>query len=188
MEGYYDHHPTTYLARPLALVGGFGSGAALVAHALSARTGLPFADLDRWVEHAAGSSIAALLVRTGEHRYRELARQGLDQALRSAPPPVIALGPDVLQDRECRRRARAEATLVYLRATPEELARRVRAQLAEQPARFFPHLRDDEVSAEALAALLEERRAGYEVAEHVIDIGDRHPQRVATELAERLGL
>lgn len=186
---YYDPHPTAALARPLALVGCYGAGAPQVAYALCARSGLPFVDLDRMIEHAAGSSLGALFVRSGAERYHELARAALDQGLRRRPHPVVALGPEALRDRTIRRRVAAEATLVYLRGEPDELARRARAQLAEQPTRFFPFLADAAAATiERLGALLDERREGYEEATIVLELAGAHPHTLAEALVTRLGL
>ena len=41
MEGYYDPYPQVSLERPVALTGFFGAQVEQVAHALSARTGVP---------------------------------------------------------------------------------------------------------------------------------------------------
>lgn len=189
MHDYYDPHPTVAVSRPLVLVGCFGAGASQVAYALCARTGLPFVDLDRVVEHAAGSSLGALFVRSGEQRYRELARAALDQALRRRPLPVIALGTETLRDPICRRRVLAETQSVYLRAGAGELARRVQAQLSDQPTRFFPFLADaTDATPERLAPLLAERRADLEQAALVLDIDGLHANTVVKTLLARLDL
>jgi len=189
MNDYYGYHPTTALDRPLVLVGCFGAGASRVAYGLCARTGLAFVDIDREVEHAAGCSLAALFLRSGEARYRELARAALDQALRRRPPPVLVLGTETLQDPLCRRRVLDEAMLVYLRAGADELARRMQAQLAEQPTRCFPFIADAAAARpERLAELLAERRDGYEAAGLVLDIDGLHAHTLVLALQERLGL
>ena len=188
-DDYYAPHATTTLAQPLALIGAHGSGAPQVAQALCARTGLPFDDIDRTIEHMAGCSLAALSLRPEAGRYVELLRAALDQALRRRPCPVIALGPDGLRDAACRRRIRGAATLVYLHAEPEELARRASAQLREQPTRYYPALADADAATPArLAELLAERRADYEVATLTIDITDRSPIELAMLLMSQLGL
>jgi len=187
-DDYYAPHATTTLVQPLALIGGHGSGASQVAQALCARTGLPFDDIDRTIEHMAGCSLAALSLRPGG-RYVELLRAALDQALRRRPCPVIALGPDGLRDPACRRRIAGAATLVHLSADADVLARRASAQLREQPTRHYPALADAQAATPArLAELLAERRADYEAATLTIDIADRSPIELAIEIIERLGL
>ncbi len=186
-DDYYGPHATTMLAQPLALIGAHGSGASQVAQALCARTGLPFDDLDRTIEHKAGCSLAALSLRPEAGRYVELLRAALDQALRRRPCPVIALGPDSLRDAACRRRIRGAATLIYLQADAHELARRASAQLREQPTRHYPALANADAATSArLAELLAERRADYEAATWTLDITERSPIELAMLLVERL--
>lgn len=188
-DEYYAPHATTSLSRPLALIGLHGSGASQVAQAVCARTGLPFDDIDRTIEHMAGCSLAALSLRGPAGRHVELLRAALDQALRRRPCPVIALGPDALRDPACRRRISGAATLVYLYAEPEVLARRAGAQLREQPTRHYPTLADAEAATPSrMAELLAERREDYEAATLTIDIGDRSPIELAMQLIAQLGL
>ena len=188
-DDYYAPHATTTLAQPLVLIGGHGSGASQVAQAVCARTGLPFDDIDRVIEHMAGCSLAALSLRPAAGRHVELLRTALDQALRRRPCPVIALGPDGLRDPACRRRIAGAATLVYLYADAVVLARRASAQLREQPTRYYPALVDAGAATPArLAELLEERRGAYEAATLTIDIADRSPIELAMLLLGRLGL
>jgi len=116
-------------------------------------------------------------------------RAALDQALRRRPCPVIALGPDALRDPACRRRIAGAATLIYLYADAEELARRASAQLREQPTRHYPALADAQAATPArLAELLDERRADYEAATLTIAITDRSPIELAMQLRQQLGL
>ncbi len=188
-DDYYSPHATAALSAPVALIGGHGSGAAQVAQALCARTGIPFDDIDRTIEHMAGCSLAALSLRPEAGRYVELLRSALDQALRRRPCPVIALGPDGLRDAACRRRITGAATLVYLRAEPQVLAQRVSAQLREQPTRYYPALANIEAATPTrLAELLDERSADYEAATLTIDIKDQSPIALAMLLMPQLGL
>ena len=49
--GYYDPYPTHQLEKPLCLVGFMGSEIHMVGYFLSSMTGLPFIELDKWIEH-----------------------------------------------------------------------------------------------------------------------------------------
>lgn len=71
----------------LLLTGFMGAGKTTVGERLADRLGVPFVDLDREVEAAAGQDVAAIFAEQGEARFRELERRALETAL--VPPEVV---------------------------------------------------------------------------------------------------
>ena len=75
MDDYYSPHPRVQLDQAIAIAGQIGSGARMIGRCLSARTGLPFVDVDRQVEH---DCVLLREPHVVEHRHaREVDRQGL---------------------------------------------------------------------------------------------------------------
>jgi shikimate kinase len=166
VDGYYDHHPTLSIARPVALVGFMGAGVSETAYAVSARTGLTFTDVERLAEHQGGGS-------RGRHE-----RAVLEAALRRTPAGVIALGDGSLLEPAARMMVRSQATTVYLRADVDTLMRRLARELAAAPTRYFPWLKEP-LQRRAVEALLAEREPWYRQADFVLDVGDSRPLTVA---------
>ncbi len=75
----------------LFLVGFMASGKTTVGHALAARLGVPFVDLDKEIITAAGCTIAEMIVQQGEAAFRQLETECLRQAI-TREAVVIALG------------------------------------------------------------------------------------------------
>jgi shikimate kinase len=186
VEGYYDYHPTLTLPRPLALAGFFGSGTAEVAAIVSQRTGLAVVELDRWIEHEAGSSLAELVWREGEERLREIESRLLPRALAQQPPALVALGDGALLRDENRRLVLEAADLMYLREVPAVLLSRVREEVRRAPGSMYPFIGNEPASVADLAGLLADREPGYRKAPLMLDVGGRSTSAVARELLSLL--
>ncbi|MEZ4449998.1 MAG: shikimate kinase [Nannocystaceae bacterium] len=187
MEGYYDHHPTAHLERPLAITGFCGAGVEAVAHSVSWRTGIPFFSSDRQLEHDLGTDLAVAHL-TFADRLVELERAVIKRALARRPPPVIALGDASLVDAPTLERVTQAATLVYLTGDPAELLRRIHAARAQNPSRYLPTVPLDLDDPAALEPLIATREPGYRRAQHVLPIAGRHPHTLAAAILELLGV
>ncbi|MEM8930194.1 MAG: shikimate kinase [Acidobacteriota bacterium] len=98
MEGYYDDGPLVALDRPVTLAGFLVEETRAIGQRAAALLGLPVHDIDRAIEHEAGTSVWNLIWRDGEARYRTLERQHVAKALAARPLGVITLGDGVLVD------------------------------------------------------------------------------------------
>jgi shikimate kinase len=181
---YYSPHPRAQLTRPLALVGGPGSGVRAVARAICAVTGLPLNDVERLAEARAGRSRARLWVEDGAGALRALETEVTFQAIARRPKGVIALSDSALLDAAVRERC-TQTTLVYLERPPAFLLEMIgRAP----PAAFPAFLAGAPRSVEELLPYLEEREPHYLRAD-VRFRGERlHPNRIADELIAALGI
>jgi shikimate kinase len=184
LDDYYSPHPRIALSEPLLLVGQAGSGTTQVAHAIAARTGIPFADIDRNVENAAGC-LPQLVATEGLGALAERSARALERAVARRPCAVIAGGsaattPAVMEW------ACEQARVVYVRRPPDVLLRRILAQLESQPGSLYQFALATPASSEELAPLLEAQEPALESAHVILEAGARHPHLLSTELIDAL--
>lgn len=189
MFGYYGHQPPVLLERPLCLVGFLGAGTVPVGSALGALTGLPWIDLARRVEHAAGCSVSQLVLEKGEGALQQVEGVALRRALDARPAGIVSLLPGTLRLPESAAAVAAESTTVYLRLPIEDLTRNVRRELDQQPGRYPEFmLKRSVVTAAGLAPLLDARRAAYDRSTHTVDCAGKAPTTIAREIMALVGL
>lgn len=147
----------------MALVGMRGAGKSSVGARLAARLGAPLVELDQRIEALAGVPLPELFALWGEERYRELEARALDEVLAEPGPRVLATGGSIVTAEATWRRLRESARTVWLRASPERLLDRVRAQgdLRPMAGRVDP--------LGELRALLDRRAPLYALAHRTID-------------------
>ena len=150
--------------RPVVLVGMMGSGKTSIGRRVAARLGLPFRDTDAEIEQAAGSTVAELFSRFGEHEFREGERRVIRRLL-ADDPCVIATGGGAFMDPATRAAVHGRATSVWLRCTLPVLLRRV-------VGRGHRPLLADGDPATILAELMARRHPIYAEADLAIDCGD----------------
>jgi shikimate kinase len=172
--------------RHLVLIGMMGVGKSSVGRRLALRLGRPFVDTDKLVEERAGKSVPEIFADDGEPVFRALEADVVGTVLDSATWAVVAFGGGAVLDPHTRDRARERALVVWLQASPRELARRVSAsQLRSGVAR--PLLAEGPPEA-TLGAIAAERDECYRAAAHVlIDTAGRSPGQVATTVLRTIG-
>ena len=164
----------------IVLVGLSGTGKSTVAANLAERLGRPSLDTDRMVERRRGATVAEVFAREGEAAFREVESEVLAEVL-AGPASVIATGGGAILAAGNRRLLRERATVVWLRADPDELERRVVASPESRPL-----LRDD--PAAALRRLAVERDPLYrEVADLVVDTTAISRSEVVDVVVEGIG-
>lgn len=109
----------------IALVGMPGSGKSTVARLLAKRLGLPHVDSDQEIEAAIGCSIREYFDEHGEDAFRNLEVEVIDRLTRG-PHQVVATGGGVVLRSENRDTLHDRCYVVYLRALPEDIYRRLR--------------------------------------------------------------
>ena len=162
------------------LVGMMGSGKTSVGHRLAERLGRRFVDTDREVAMAARATVKEIFEREGEAGFRTRERAAIEAVAGSGA--VVSLGGGAVAQPGVAETLAASGTIVYLRARPETLLRRVGA------ARSRPLLRGLSRPArlERLRGLLAERQAHYERAALVVDTDDANVEQVADAIVRRL--
>ena len=109
----------------IALVSMPGGGKSTVGRYLARRLNWDFLDSDSVIERRIGCSIRSFFEREGEARFRDIEQQVIAE-LTEAPNAVLATGGGVVLREANRTLLHAQAIVVYLRSTPEDLFRRLR--------------------------------------------------------------
>ncbi len=111
--------------RSVVLVGMMGAGKSSVGRRLAMRLAIPFIDADTEIERAAGMTIPEIFAAHGEAYFRAGETRVIARLLDSGPQ-VLATGGGAFMNPETRVTLRNKAVSVWLRATVEVLARRIK--------------------------------------------------------------
>ena len=164
--------------RHVVLIGMMGSGKTTIGRQLAERLGRPFVDSDEQVERRTGRTVREIFETDGEPTFRRLETEALTEALASSAPSVVAAAGGVVLSPENRRLLR-EPDVVWLRADPGVLARRVLG------GDHRPLLGDDPEAT--LRRLAGERRHLYEeVADLTVDVDAQEPDAVVETVLSAL--
>ena len=110
----------------IVLVGLPGSGKSTVARSLARKLKVESFDSDQVIEQRLGCSIRAYFDSHGEAAFRDVEEAAIDALTSGKGSIVLATGGGAVLRPLNRQRLRERATVVYLRATPEQLYRRLR--------------------------------------------------------------
>lgn len=164
--------------RKIVLIGMMGVGKSSAGRRAAEALGLAFVDLDRRIERSTGRTIREIFESDGEQEFRELEEAALREVLGDPEPMLIAAGGGIVVRAANRRLLAGADDVVWLRADPSVLARRVRAGRDHRP------LVDGD-PVERLSRLAAEREESYrEVATATIDVGDRSLEDVVTSVVD----
>ncbi|HEX5082604.1 MAG TPA: shikimate kinase [Blastocatellia bacterium] len=130
------------LQSPVFLLGFMASGKSTIGPLLASGLGLEFIDLDLLIEAKAGCSIAELIEREGEERFRKIETQTLRESV-SRGAAVIAPGGGAITREENRELMSSLGVTVWLDAPFDLCWRRIRKDGATRP------LAPDEATARA---------------------------------------
>lgn len=166
----------------IALIGLRGAGKTTLGSAAAERLGIPFIELDREVERAAGVGLATLFELYGQDGYRRFERTCLESVIREHEQCVLATGGGIVTDPSTFDLLLAQCLVVWLRAAPHEHMERVRAQ---------GDLRPMAGNAEAMADLeriLATRDALYQRADVTLSTSGRRVEESLGELLRAVAL
>lgn len=163
------------MRRHVILVGLPGSGKSTVGPLLATELGLPFVDLDRDIEQAAGRAVPEIFALEGESVFRELEREAMDLRL-GGPPSVLAPGGGWAAQPGNLEVAGPRAVVVYLACSPGTAASRLAGD------RSRPLLLGGDPAA-ALERLLLAREPYYRRATFEVDAEAGPPALVAAGIA-----
>jgi shikimate kinase len=164
----------------ILLVGMMGAGKTTVGRLVADKLGWHCLDSDAEVEEATGLSVPELFARHGEQAFRDAESDALRRACATQEPLVVSVAGGAVLRAGNRDLLRESGTVVWLRARPETLARRVGDGAGR------PLLDGDPLAA--LTELDEVRRPFYaEVAAATIDVDDLQPEEVALRILGDVG-
>ena len=109
----------------VSLVGMPGCGKSTVGRHLARQLGLVFADSDTEIESRIGMPIRDFFAQQGEERFRDIEQDVIDE-LSARRGQVLATGGGAVLRPSNRDALHSRTHVLYLRATPDELARRLR--------------------------------------------------------------
>jgi shikimate kinase len=161
------------------LVGMMGAGKSTVGRLLARRLKLRFIDSDHEIEARCGVKVPVVFEIEGEAGFREREQQVIGE-LTQLDGVVLATGGGAILSEDNRRRLAERGTVVYLRARPEDLYRRVRHD------RGRPLLATTDPLAR-LRQLHAQRDALYgSIAHLVVETGSQTVQALARQLLDKL--
>ncbi len=159
----------------ILLVGMMGAGKTTTGKLVARSLGWGYRDSDADVEAATGLTVPELFARDGEGVFRQAEADVLADACADHAPSVVSVAGGAVLSPGNRRRIAASGTVVWLRARPETLARRVGDGVGR------PLLGDD--PAGAMLRLSQARAPFYEeLADLVIDVDELAPEEVARRI------
>ncbi len=169
-------------ARIVALVGLRGAGKSTLGPLVAERLGWPFVEMDDLITEASGLTLDQLFELHGEPYYRRLEQETLRRVLERGGPLVLAAAGGVVNEPASWELLRDLATVVWLRARPEDHWNRVVAQGDRRP------MANNPAAQEQLRALLASREVVYGQAQISVDTTAVGPARLADEIASRVEL
>lgn len=169
--------PSCELMRNIVLTGFMGTGKSTAGRILAKELGLEFLDLDAVIEREAGLDIKEIFSRFGEARFRDLER-GLVKRLTDGEfgsNLVVSTGGGVVVDRANRDLLRDWGVVVCLKASVDEIMKRVGRNDGR------PLLPDSELR-ETVEKLLDERDEAYRDSDLTIDTTTLKPVDVVKRI------
>lgn len=163
----------------IALIGFMGAGKTAVGKVLARKLGKEFIEMDSLIEQKAGKTIPEIFNEAGEIRFRELEIE-VTKEVAGKKHVVIACGGGVVLNKINIDRLRQEAIIVYLKAPPQVILKRVAKDENERPL-----LGEDQ--ARRIKELLSFRKPFYErAADTTIDTSKLDIDSVAEQIIEEV--
>lgn len=166
-------------SQPVILIGMMGAGKTTIGRNLAKAVGREFVDLDHAIEARCGVPIPHIFEVEGEEGFRKRETLMLDECSQQ-PGIVLATGGGAILAPENRRLMAARGVVIYLRASADELYRRV-AKDRNRPLLQTANPR------ERVAQLLAQRAPLYEEIAHItFDTGSMPIGQAACALVQQL--
>jgi len=170
------------------LTGFMGSGKSTIGPILANTIGYNFIDVDQTIEKEVGKSVDQIFLEYGEAHFRRL-EGALVSGLRSQSRLVVSLGGGTIADPEHLRDLKTSGILIYLKATPEQIFKRLHHK-NNRPS--LKDLRGERLSDEQLRARIQElyrkREPLYSQADIVIRTDELRVGVTVDHIVKKLSL
>jgi shikimate kinase len=168
------------------LTGFMGSGKSTIGPILANTIGYSFVDLDLFIEQKKKQKIGDIFKGEGEKAFREMERAFLKEVA-GTPRSVISLGGGTITDQESLDLVKESGVLVYLKADPEYIYKRLRTKSDRPMLRTADgDLMDAEQLQLRIGELMEKRQGYYEQAHVIIHTDDKKIGNTIDELVKML--
>ena len=155
-----------------------GSGKSTIGRKLAKLLEYSFVDTDSVIEEDQSCSVAEIFKYGGEECFRKMETHLL-QKLKNVENSVIATGGGIVLREQNQRLLQEIGKRVYLNVPQEELQQRLKN------GRNRPLLKKKD-SETVVQKMMKERVLLYEQAEYIVDAGQRSPQKIASEIINKL--
>jgi shikimate kinase len=159
------------LNKPIVMVGLMGAGKTSVGRALSRKLDIPFVDLDKEIESAAGCSVVDIFSLYGEEEFRRVETCVFERLLSSPPAlKVLSTGEGAFVTPAVRELALAKTLTIWLKADLDLLVKRTNLRNTR------PQLLNAD-SKTILSQLIDERYKIYAMADITVETQDENMAR-----------
>ena len=166
----------------IILVGYMGSGKTTVGKVLAKKLGLPFFDLDDYIETTEGKTITEIFETEGQIRFRKKEHEHLKRLLNDIDEMVLATGGGApCYSGNMKTILDATPNVFFLRVTIPELVSRLTSEKATRP--LIAHLNETEMP-EFLGKHLFERNYFYSKAHHTITCDGKSMEVICAEIEQ----
>ena len=162
----------------ILLIGFMGSGKSTIGRKLAKLLEYSFVDTDSVIEEDQSCSVAEIFKYGGEECFRKMETRLL-QKLKNVENSVIATGGGIVLREQNQRLLQEIGKRVYLNVPQEELQQRLKND------RNRPLLKKKDPET-VVQKMMKERVLLYEQAEYIVDAGQRSPQKIASEIINKL--
>ena len=162
----------------ILLIGFMGSGKSTIGRKLAKLLEYSFVDTDSVIEEDQGCCVAEIFKYGGEECFRKMETRLL-QKLKNVENSVIATGGGIVLREQNQRLLQEIGKRVYLNVPQEELQQRLKND------RNRPLLKKKDPET-VVQKMMKERVLLYEQAEYIVDAGQRSPQKIASEIINKL--
>lgn len=163
----------------LVLIGYRAVGKTSIGRCLAARWQRPFVDLDELLEQEAGETIPQLVARAGWPEFRRREKE-LVARFANAQGLILATGGGVVLDPENVAHLRTGGLLVWLRARPETIRRRLARD--NQQLQQRPGLTSQGTLAEIEAVLAQRLPLYQAAADFILEVDELSPEEAAARI------
>jgi shikimate kinase len=168
------------------LTGYMGSGKSLISQHLSEKMQIPLVDLDDQISLIESQSISEIFESKGELYFRKLESRILEDVLNEPASLIVSLGggtPCYGINMELIK-SFPDAKMVYLKASVGFLTERLFSEKDTRP--LISHLTSKDDLEDFIRKHLFERGYYYNQSDIIVDVEDKDPAAIATEILKKL--